>query len=78
MSVVQLGVNSSTDFLLYEDTPIFVSEADLFKIQGSVDVRSLIGTVAGGGLMIEAKAFAHIPNLLFTKEDIQKVVKSVL
>ena len=78
MSVVKLGLNCQTDFLLYEDTPIFVEDKDLFKIQGAIDVRSLLGTVSGGGLIIEAKAFSNIPNLIFTNSNNQKIVKSAI
>lgn len=79
MAVVQLGNNSSTEFLLYEDSPIFVSEDNLFKIQGSLDVRSLVGTVEGGGLVLEAKVFSGIPNLEFhIDEKKQKAVRSSL
>jgi len=79
MEVVHLGLNSKTDFILYEETPIYVSKSNLFKIQGALDVRAVISTEKDGGIFIKAKVFRGIPNLIFFMDDKeQKAVKSSL
>jgi len=78
MAVVHLGLNSKSEYLVYEDTPIFISSDDIHNIQGSMDVRTVIETIQGG-IMLQGKAFSNIPNLNFhLNKTKQKSVKSTL
>jgi len=79
MAVIYLGNNSKSDFLVYEDTPIFVTTDNLYNIQGSIDIRALVGGTPEEGVIIEGRAFSQIPNLsFFLDEEQRKSVKSSL
>jgi len=75
--VVRLGNNSSTPFIVYEDTPIFVSKRDITKIQGCLDVRTVI-VFEKDGYVFEGRVFNGIPNVVFNIVKGVKVAKSII
>lgn len=78
MAVIKLGLNNKSSFLVYEETPIFISYNDIHKIQGAIDVREVVSNT-DEGVIVQAKTLSHIPNLDFhLNNNQQKSVKSSL
>lgn len=64
METVYFGNNTKSDFPVYRDTPVFLSHENLYKIQGKIDIRSLICSTEKG-VFIQAKTLEGIPNLSY-------------